>query len=108
MSIEINKFGPFAETGSGESSDFPPVHLIACQTVNGSAKRPNPSKCELRPGIGLCDECDEPKCPQTYVGYGIMLCADCLAKSISVKPTKQRKIHAIHKRSRGKSRRHCN
>ena len=36
--------------------------------------------CELRPGIGLCDGCGLPKWPQEYVGYGIMLCLDCIAK----------------------------
>ena len=36
--------------------------------------------CELRPGIGLCDECALPKWPQQYVGYGCMLCLDCLNK----------------------------
>lgn len=46
------------------------------------------SLCELRPGIGLCDECALPKWPQRYVGYGFMVCLDCLAlgnqKKISV------------------------
>ena len=37
------------------------------------------SLCELRPGIGLCDECSQPKWPQKYVGYGFMVCLDCLA-----------------------------
>lgn len=35
------------------------------------------AKTELRPGIGLCDQCMEPRWPQKYVGYGIMLCEDC-------------------------------
>lgn len=38
-------------------------------------------KSELRPGIGLCDECLEPKWPQKHVGYGMMICADCLDKN---------------------------
>lgn len=36
------------------------------------------SRCEIRPGIGLCDECTLPKWPQLYLGYGIMVCLDCL------------------------------
>ena len=40
--------------------------------------RPAPTRCELRPGIGLCDECSQPKWPQEYVGYGCMVCLDCL------------------------------
>ena len=36
------------------------------------------SRCELRPGIGLCDCCGEPKWPQVYEGYGCMICLDCL------------------------------
>lgn len=36
--------------------------------------------CELREGIGLCDQCTLPKWPQRYVGYGHMVCLDCLAK----------------------------
>ena len=38
------------------------------------------SKCVLRPGIGLCDECSKPNWPQEYVGYGAMVCLDCLDK----------------------------
>jgi hypothetical protein len=37
-------------------------------------------KTELRSGIGLCDGCVEPRWPQEYVGYGIMLCLDCIEK----------------------------
>ena len=37
------------------------------------------SLCELRQGIGLCDECGLPKWPQKYEGYGFMVCLDCLA-----------------------------
>lgn len=48
----------------------------AQQTTEVSKERK--SLCTLRPGIGLCDQCSLPKHPQTYVGYGIMLCADCL------------------------------
>ena len=36
------------------------------------------SRCELRPGIGLCDCCGEAKWPQEYQGYGCMICLDCL------------------------------
>ena len=36
------------------------------------------SKCELRPGIGLCDSCGLPKWPQQYMGNGSMVCKDCL------------------------------
>ena len=36
------------------------------------------SRCELRPGIGICDCCGEPKWPQVYEGYGCMICLDCL------------------------------
>lgn len=37
-----------------------------------------PNQCEDRPGIGLCDECGKPRWPQIYVGYGCMVCLDCL------------------------------
>lgn len=30
-------------------------------------------------GIGLCDQCCQPNYPQEYVGYGCMVCLDCLA-----------------------------
>jgi hypothetical protein len=36
------------------------------------------SKCELRPGIGLCDSCSLPKWPQEHDGYGSMICLDCI------------------------------
>ncbi|MDE2102319.1 MAG: hypothetical protein KGL39_34050 [Patescibacteria group bacterium] len=36
------------------------------------------TKCELRPGIGLCDACGLPKWPQKYEGYGSMICLDCI------------------------------
>jgi len=38
------------------------------------------SRCEIREGIGLCDECSLPKWPQLYLGYGIMVCLDCLLR----------------------------
>lgn len=38
------------------------------------------SLCEIREGIGLCDDCTLPKWPQEYVGYGCMVCLDCLTK----------------------------
>jgi hypothetical protein len=37
-----------------------------------------PSQCVLKPGIGLCDDCCQPKYPQVDVGYGCMVCLDCL------------------------------
>lgn len=37
------------------------------------------SLCELRPGIGLCDECMQPKFPQRDMGYGHLVCLDCIA-----------------------------
>lgn len=39
---------------------------------------PPARKTELRPGIGLCDQCGEPRWPQRYVGYGMMICDDCV------------------------------
>lgn len=36
-------------------------------------------KTELRPGIGACDDRGEERWPQTYVGYGMMVCQDCLS-----------------------------
>jgi hypothetical protein len=39
------------------------------------------SKCEIRPGIGLCDQCGLPKWPQRYMGYGSMICLDCLEQN---------------------------
>lgn len=49
----------------------------SCAPVTGSAPETR-SRCEIRPGIGLCDECSQPKWPQEYVGYGFMVCLDCL------------------------------
>lgn len=47
------------------------------------------SLCEIRPGIGLCDECSLPKWPQRYMGYGFMVCEDCLAAEMAnAKPAK--------------------
>ena len=45
-----------------------------------------PTKAELRPGIGLCDQCGLPKWPQQDIGYGMMLCADCLSPNALVCP----------------------
>lgn len=53
------------------------------KTAGDQAKRDG-LKTELRPGIGACDDCGEERWPQTYVGYGMMVCLDCL----SVKETK--------------------
>ena len=39
------------------------------------------TKCEIREGIGLCDECSLPKWPQRYMGYGFMVCLDCVDKT---------------------------
>ena len=41
------------------------------------------TKCEIRDGIGLCDDCALPKWPQKYIGYGIMICLDCAAAAQS-------------------------
>ncbi len=41
-------------------------------------KAKDASLCELRPGIGLCDDCSLPKWPQKDLGYGHMVCLDCL------------------------------
>lgn len=35
------------------------------------------SLCEAKIGIGLCDDCNQPKRPQKSDGYGHMICADC-------------------------------
>jgi hypothetical protein len=35
------------------------------------------SLCEAKVGIGLCDDCGQPKRPQKSDGYGHMICADC-------------------------------
>jgi len=45
-------------------------------SANGSVQTV-PSLCEIRPGIGLCDSCGEPKFPQRYFGGGTMICDDC-------------------------------
>lgn len=37
-----------------------------------------PLRCEERPGIGLCDDCTKPMWPQVDLGYGMMVCLDCL------------------------------
>jgi len=42
-----------------------------------------PSLCEIRHGIGLCDDCGKPKWPQRYMGYGCMVCLDCIAATES-------------------------
>jgi hypothetical protein len=42
-----------------------------------------PSLCEIRPGIGLCDDCGKPAWPQRYMGYGCMVCLDCCAAAES-------------------------
>lgn len=43
-------------------------------------KPPTRKPCEIRPGIGLCDDCGKPKWPQRYVGNGCMVCLDCLER----------------------------
>lgn len=45
--------------------------------VDELVKSAMPSKCELRPGIGLCDSCGLPKFPQQWDGCGHMVCLDC-------------------------------
>lgn len=37
-------------------------------------------KTELRPGIGFCDDCGKERWPQKYMGYGIVMCLDCIKK----------------------------
>ena len=56
-------------SGPTASSPFGPA--------NGSAPL-SISRCYIRPGVGLCDECGQPKWPQVYAGYGCMVCLDCL------------------------------
>lgn len=34
---------------------------------------------ESQPGIGYCDDCGEERWPQVYIGYGMMVCLDCLS-----------------------------
>lgn len=48
-----------------------------------------PSLCEIREGIGLCDDCGKPKWPQRYMGYGCMVCLDCLAAAERKAPNDQ-------------------
>lgn len=50
------------------------------KTSQKETAAPRISECEIREGIGLCDECSLPKWPQKYMGYGFMICLDCLAK----------------------------
>lgn len=40
------------------------------------------SKCEIREGVGLCDDCHLPKWPQKNLGYGFMVCLDCVAEGL--------------------------
>lgn len=58
LAIRENGYPPFAE-------------------ARGSAPTAS-SRCELRQGIGLCDECGQSKWPQAYMGYGWMICLDCI------------------------------
>jgi hypothetical protein len=58
-----------------------------------------PSLCETREGIGLCDECAKPKWPQRYMGYGCMVCLDCLAAA------ERKALNAEAERPAG--RKHC-
>ncbi len=51
---------------------------------------PEKRKTEIRKGIGLCDSCGEPRWPQTYMGYGNMICEDCL-QSVKVLLRKRKK-----------------
>lgn len=60
-----------AVQNSEAKGQFAPCHG-SVQTV--------PSLCEIRPGIGLCDNCGEPKFPQRYYGAGTMICDDCASR----------------------------
>ncbi|KKN77645.1 hypothetical protein LCGC14_0357700 [marine sediment metagenome] len=53
------------------------MNCMECCPIETEAKRDG-RKTELRPGIGYCDDCGEERWPQTYVGYGMMVCLDCL------------------------------
>jgi hypothetical protein len=57
-------------------------------------------KCELRPGIGLCDDCGEPRWPQEYMGYGMMICTDCIEKDKAFYvPPKKHELKSIKQRT---------
>lgn len=58
-----------------ESGRKGPQRAVTAETPALEAGR----RTQLRPGIGLCDQCYEPRWPQTYVGYGDMICLDCLS-----------------------------
>lgn len=67
-----------AKASGQQAGDYPTEKVIA-----GSLKQPGsvqtvPSLCETREGIGLCDDCGKPKWPQKYMGYGCMVCLDCI------------------------------
>jgi len=32
----------------------------------------------IKKGYGFCDQCGEERIPQEYVGYGAMICLDCI------------------------------
>lgn len=48
------------------------------------------SLCEVRPGIGLCDECGKPNHPQDHVRSGCMVCLDCLNKAVAAETEAKR------------------
>lgn len=52
---------------------------ISTSVTKPAARQSETSKCVIKPGIGLCDLCSLPKWPQQYVGYGTMICLDCLS-----------------------------
>jgi len=58
---------------SNKLADF--QHDALLDRINAAS-----SRCEIREGIGLCDQCSLPKWPQKDVGYGHMVCLDCLAE----------------------------
>lgn len=63
-----------SETVVTSKSDSPSAHDPSFALAEGA------SRCEIREGIGLCDDCCLPKWPQNSVGYGFMFCLDCIAK----------------------------
>ena len=59
--------------------------------TNNKVTKERRGTCELRPGIGLCDDCGLPKWPQRYMGYGFMVCLDCLEVEAKEKTANQPK-----------------
>lgn len=72
-------------------------------TGDRTLKSATESKCELRPGIGLCDDCGLAKWPQVYQGYGIMVCLDCIEREERARRARVF-LPAIHKKKRSAGR----